>query len=455
MAFSRLDLWRNPYRPGGFFLGREDWFGLAVGYASERHALTVGGSRGGKGAAVIIPNLRRWPESAVVIDPKGENAEETAAYRQDKLGIPSYVLDPFGEARVRKDLRASFNVFDIIRPDTKRGFSDVRTLTDGMMMRHDDKAAFFDSGAEDIMTGAIVDTLTNPRGRDDMRNLVGLRSRFKTEERFKRLLAAMARNPAMGGMAQAAAANIARAPENTLGSFLTTLEDNTRWIDDVAVIGTLRRSTFQLSELKRKRCTVYLVVPSDLLDIHGRFLRLFVRAALHTMAQRVNGSLKGTRTLFLLDEFTALGYLEQVETAAGLMPGYGVHLWPFVQNLGQLEAAYGASGASTFLANADVHQFFAANDPHTLGHIAARLGTDKDGQGREVPVASERELLAMIGKGKGDTVARNQIVFLPTGEALKLRLSPWFMPLELLVIPRALVAAVLLLIAGLAGFALL
>ncbi|SMP82292.1 Type IV secretory system Conjugative DNA transfer [Novosphingobium panipatense] len=38
--------------------------------------------------------------------------------------------------------------------------------------------------------------------------------------------------------------------------------------------------------------------------------------------------------LFLLDEFAALGRLEPVERAMGLMAGYGLQLWPILQDIG-------------------------------------------------------------------------------------------------------------------------
>jgi hypothetical protein len=52
--------------------------------------------------------------------------------------------------------------------------------------------------------------------------------------------------------------------------------------------------------------------------------------------------------LFLLDEFAALGRLEPVERAMGLMAGYGVQLWPILQDLHQLRGSYGTR-AGTFL----------------------------------------------------------------------------------------------------------
>ena len=78
--------------------------------------------------------------------------------------------------------------------------------------------------------------------------------------------------------------------------------------------------------------------------------------------------------LYLLDEFAALGNLASVERAMGLMAGYGVQLWPILQDVHQLRATYGQR-AGTFLSNAGMLQVFGVND-----HDSARLISDLLGQ---------------------------------------------------------------------------
>jgi type IV secretion system protein VirD4 len=58
----------------------------------------------------------------------------------------------------------------------------------------------------------------------------------------------------------------------------------------------------------------------------------------------------------------------------GLMAGYGVQLWPILQDVHQLRATYGQR-AGTFLSNAGVLQVFGVND-----HDSARLVSDLFGQ---------------------------------------------------------------------------
>jgi type IV secretion system protein VirD4 len=77
--------------------------------------------------------------------------------------------------------------------------------------------------------------------------------------------------------------------------------------------------------------------------------------------------------LYLLDEFAALGHLAPVERAMGLMAGYGVQLWPILQDIHQLRATYGKR-AGTFLSNAAVLQVFGVNDIETAELITKSIG---------------------------------------------------------------------------------
>ncbi len=54
--------------------------------------------------------------------------------------------------------------------------------------------------------------------------------------------------------------------------------------------------------------------------------------------------------LLLLDEFAALGRLEAVERAFGLMAGHDLPLWAILQDLHQLRSAYGET-AGAFLSH--------------------------------------------------------------------------------------------------------
>jgi hypothetical protein len=64
--------WDHAQNPGGLLVGYRGQ--RLVGWKDDRHALTVAGTRTGKGTSLIVPNLLSHPGSVVAIDPKGELA---------------------------------------------------------------------------------------------------------------------------------------------------------------------------------------------------------------------------------------------------------------------------------------------------------------------------------------------------------------------------------------------
>ena len=100
-------------------------------------------------------------------------------------------------------------------------------------------------------------------------------------------------------------------------------------------------------------------------------LRLFINLTLEAMEREQTKP--AIPCLFILDEFPILGHMRQIEDAAGQIAGFGVKLWPILQDLGQLKALY-KDRWQTFMGNAGVLQFFGNNDMETLEYMTRRLG---------------------------------------------------------------------------------
>ena len=185
-----------------------------------------------------------------------------------------------------------------------------------------------------------------------------------------------------------------------------------------------------------------------------------------------DGRSKNKDCLFILDEFYSLGKINDVQKAAGLMPGYGVRLWPILQDWGQLVDLYDAHGAQTFLANAAAVSVFGVADQTTLreisrwfGEVSAeeieadalrqadeieasetwrKFGVLSGSQGDFVrnqrlsvmatllqakvgrPRKAASDIQYHIGKGIGETVAQRMYVFLRTGQIYDLIPTPFF-----------------------------
>ena len=124
--------------------------------------------------------------------------------------------------------------------------------------------------------------------------------------------------------------------------------------------------------LKRGKVSVYLCLPALRMGSCNRWLRLFVNLAL--AAFESEAIKPEPPVLMCLDEFAVLGHMKTIEDAAGQIAGFGVRLWPIIQDLTQLKTLY-KDRWQTFMANAGTLQFFGNNDEFTLSWISKRLGT--------------------------------------------------------------------------------
>ncbi len=154
---------------------------------------------------------------------------------------------------------------------------------------------------------------------------------------------------------------------------MSTANGNTHFLDSPSLRSCLEKSTFDFANLKSddNPITVYLVIPADRLETHGRWLRLIVSIAIDAMS-RTEGKPK-TPALFLLDEFAALGRLVTIERAFGLMAGFGMRIWAIVQDLSQPQDLY-KNRWQTFIANAGILQVFGTSDLNTAEYISRTLG---------------------------------------------------------------------------------
>ena len=235
--------------------------------------------------------------------------------------------------------------------------------------------AHWNEEAKALIAGVILHIVAHePR---DRRTLSTLRDyRTLAPEAFTALLKTMQAATAAGGLvARAANRHLGKADREAAG-VLSAAQRHTHFLDSPRMSAVLARSDFRFGDLKARIGTVFLVLPPDRLNTYSRWLRLLVTQSLTDMARTPAKppAPLATPVLYLLDEFAALGHLAPVERAMGLMAGYGVQLWPILQDIHQLRATYGQR-AGTFLSNAGVLQVFGVND-----HDSARLVSDLLGQ---------------------------------------------------------------------------
>jgi type IV secretion system protein VirD4 len=352
---------------GGLLIGRDPQTGDLLRYDGPAHLMTMAPTRTGKGVGTIIPNLITTERSVICIDPKGENAKIAGRARRN-FG-PVHILDPF---EVTGQRSAAFNPLDRLDAHGPDVAEDAGALADALV--HDEPGtggdAHWNEEAKALIAGLILHIVAAEPPGD--RHLGTLRRHLTlAPPRFADLLAQMQEMDECNGLiARAANRHLGKSDREASG-VLSAAQRHTHFLDSPRMTAVLQRSDFAFADLKRGTATVFLVLPPDRLATYSRWLRLLVTQSLSDMARAKTSP--RLPVLYLLDEFAALGRLAPVEQAMGLMAGYGVQLWPILQDLHQLRAIYGRS-AGTFLSNAAVLQVFGVNDVETAELIGKAIG---------------------------------------------------------------------------------
>ncbi|MBO9468408.1 type IV secretory system conjugative DNA transfer family protein [Tropicibacter sp. R15_0] len=370
-------------REDGLLIGRNPHTGRLLHYDGPAHLITLAPTRAGKGVGTVIPNLLAAERSVLVIDPKGENARIAGEARQ-RFGTV-HVLDPF---EVSGHPSAAYNPLDRLTPDSLDLGEDAASLTEALVMDPPGQVteAHWNEEAKAILGGLIMFCVCHEDR--DRRSLATVREYLTLPpEKLRALLELMQDSDEAGGLIARAANRFLGKADREAASVLSNAQRHTHFLDSPRIAKCLARSDFAFSDLRHQITSVFLVLPPNRMDAYSRWLRLLVSQALQDIArdaERPQGASEGQSerlkapALFLLDEFAALGRLEAVERAMGLMAGYGLQLWPILQDMSQLKDLYG-DRANTFIANAGVQQVFGVNDFETAKWLSQMIGQETAG----------------------------------------------------------------------------
>jgi type IV secretion system protein VirD4 len=363
----------------GLLIGRDVGTGKLMRYDGPAHLLTLAPTRAGKGVGTVIPNLLTVPRSVLVIDPKGENAKIAGEARK-RFGAV-HILDPFGVTGLPA---SAYNPLGRLDAESLDLGEDAASLAEALVMDPPGQQsdAHWNEEAKALLSGLIMFAVAHED--QDRKTLATVREYLTLPpEKFRALLELMQDSTAAGGLIARAANRFLGKSDREAASVMSSAQRHTHFLDSPRIVAATARSDFQFSALRHDLTSIFLVLPPNRLDAYSRWLRLLVAQALQDIARDAEAAQAGAArlkqpALFLLDEFAALGRLEAVERAMGLMAGYGLQLWPILQDMSQLKDLYGAR-ANTFVANAGVLQTFGVNDFETAKWLSQSMGKETIG----------------------------------------------------------------------------
>jgi len=365
-------------------------------YGEDRHLLTIAPTGAGKGRGVIIPNLLRFEGSAIVIDPKGETWHVTHRRRKE-MGQEVRLLDPFGAVSKKTDSLNPFDLFDrpgaLLDADSEM----LASLLAGDVGFH--KEPFWDNWGRSLMSGVIAAVAeVSPKSE---RHFGRVREILMSDDAVYNLAALIENHEVLNRLSKQNISSFLPITEQTRSGILSTAQSYLKVVNSDSALRSLSRSTISLDSVRKgDPMTIYIVIPPDKLESHGALLRLWVGALMLTVMGRKRRPKRST--LFLLDECAQLGEFGPLRQSMTLLRGYGLQVWPFFQDLSQLQRLYPKDWRTIFN-NAGVFQLFgvanhlmAKESSELIGDINADTLRAMTKEQQIISVANEKAMSARL-----------------------------------------------------------
>lgn len=354
---KKANLWENTNSrslrlPGNLYLNESG------------HVLTVAPTRSGKGVTQLVPSLL-WQDhnSVVVIDPKGENAAITARRRSEFSDV--VLFNPWNLHDLGCD---SINPFDVLDPEDQYVVDYIDLVAQLIVPSEGGQQAHWTERARQMITGLMLYLIFHLPA--EKRNPLTLRSLLRqSPDDWAAMLQFMKASDKAGGLVAEAGNEIAGYGDNEMASVRSTAQRATDVFKGPAMQDALTTSSIDVRQITTDQVAIYLMIPADKLDTHHRITRLLIGLLMQSPIKH-QGS---RRVVFYLDEFASLGHLEIVETGFAQFAGYGVTLWPFVQDISQLQRHY-PKGWQSLIANSEISIFLPNNDQATNEYVSKRCG---------------------------------------------------------------------------------
>ncbi len=403
-------------------------------HKGPEHMMVFAPTRSGKGVGIVIPTLLNWDQSVLVLDIKGENWALTSGFRQrmlkqrtikfdptsadsarfnplqeiridgnlvkDVQNIATMIVDPNGEglkdhwAKTGFDLMTGVVLFVLLcEPPKGKNHVDrciatvLGILSDGGIFRADSQSAA-NAAAEGNKEGDVVEGARAVLSY--IRDIA--HARLESVEQGGRLTEQPVEHDARlaGWMAVAQSMQSwLNKPANEAGSVLSTALSFLSLYRDPIVAENTRVSDFSIESLMggknpdgqvvSAKTSIYLVVPPSDKDRLKPLLRLVISQVVRRLTEGMEFDAKGAgmncfphRLLLLIDEFPSLGKLEIFQEALAFIAGYGLKALLIVQDLTQLNAAYGRD--ESIVSNCHIRIAYAPNKIETAKLLSDMVG---------------------------------------------------------------------------------
>lgn len=386
-----------------------------VGLAYERsegHVLVLAPTRAGKGLH-LTDTLRHYPGPALIIDPKAEQFERTAALRR-KLGpvyrIPGHQVHLSAYYRHLRDRDETMELhYHLLRPWAS-------------------SEPIFAEKALSLFTA--VGLYAQAKRLNPIRLLLDLAESNPVEAltALRKVEAARRHVDIFTNGAAPDAYQEDRFVTSALGNFTTRLAPYQKHIDTIAPPDLQRRELILPPDWASQNATLYVTYSLTDLRAVGGVVAATIAAILRYQMRLAQKQ----KMLVAIDELPAIG-LRNIADYLSTCGGYGIMLLLYVQSVAQLQELYGKDGLRAILSNC-VHQlWYPAAEMETAKLMSELYGTTLKANPMQSASRSARQQQDKEGKAQlqmsnnqgaswswreGAVLSANEMMALPDGQVL-------------------------------------
>ncbi|HEM7189729.1 TPA: type IV secretory system conjugative DNA transfer family protein [Providencia rettgeri] len=373
----------------GIIVGK--YKGKLLRFDSQEFASLGAPTRSGKGTGCVIPNLLDWQESIVVQDIKKECYDYTSKYRSDVLGQKVYLFDPFSEKTHRYNPLGylDFDVDDIelqiaglagsLYP-TGKGGKDFFAIQAGALFT---AVCFLLGVLKNNYLLACSYTLTSMAGALNGLKIYNEDGEIETVP-LKEIVETV---NIMGLLSDTVYSkflsffNQEEAKDQYTG-IIGSYEAPLKIFQDPLFENATLENDFDFRNLRKEKTTIYIGITPENLPVAKPILNLFFSQLIF---QNIRQGLPDQNAdllhsvLLLMDEFTAIGYMQQYQVSVGFMAGYNMRSLIIYQTDAQLfdepPLGYGKNGGDVLLENHTCNIIYKPKRTQTAKEISERIGS--------------------------------------------------------------------------------
>ena len=357
--FAKKNLvYRHPAQAKGVLFGKK--FGL-LAYSPEQdegHILVLGPSGTGKTSALLIPTLRSWQGTALVVDISGDISAN--------VNTPNkIVFDPTSENCIPYDVFASINE---VTDDTERQerLEQLAYLLLPDKANDSEASIFFTKNGRKMITAALICYYGMDWGFVEI-------CEFFLGHDWRSLLNDIAKqqNPianmfisSFAGASEQNTAGCKQAADDALKLFATNEK----------IKNALRKSASyeqSISPATLETNSIYIYIPDEKLKIYGDLLRIITAQSMEYFSSRPPEN-KQT-ILFCLDEFASFGKLQIVESLRKLRKRR-IRILVLTQSVSDVDMIYGKDERKAMLGNFKFTVILGCKDTETQEYFSKMIG---------------------------------------------------------------------------------